>query len=150
MWQIYLNCHQKMGILNLKKRVNRDKCSFTTKQGMFGVFAIDEIFRYRWTPFIGSRTLCHITKPLYVSQNFCLGLATFLHVIQPPIKSRNLSTLSKSHNFSSTHATSLELCNLSQSFFFKKKIRWPKNKVIWTTHSGVMAFFSERANWKVH
>ena len=31
-----------MGILNLKKRVNRDKCSFTTKQRMFGVFAIDE------------------------------------------------------------------------------------------------------------
>ena len=32
-----------MGILNLKKRVNCDKCSFTTKQRMFGVFAIDEI-----------------------------------------------------------------------------------------------------------
>ena len=27
--------------------VNRDKCSFTTKQRMFGVFAIDEILRYR-------------------------------------------------------------------------------------------------------
>ena len=26
---------------------------------MFGVFAIDEILRYRWTPFVGSRTLCH-------------------------------------------------------------------------------------------
>ena len=59
MWQIYLNCHQKMGILNLKKRVNRDKCSFTTKQRMFGVFAIDEILRYRWCPLAGSRTLCH-------------------------------------------------------------------------------------------
>ena len=45
-----------MGILPLKKRVNRDKCSFTTKQRMFGVFAIDDILRYRWT---GSRTLCH-------------------------------------------------------------------------------------------
>ena len=32
-----------MGILPLKKRVNRDKCSFATKQRMFGVFAIDEI-----------------------------------------------------------------------------------------------------------
>ena len=32
-----------MGILPLKKRVNRDKCSFTTKQRMFGVFAIDEL-----------------------------------------------------------------------------------------------------------
>ena len=48
-----------MGILPLKKRVNRDKCSFTTKQCMFGVFAIDEILRYRGTRFPGSRTLCH-------------------------------------------------------------------------------------------
>ena len=32
-----------MGILPLKKSVNRDKCSFTTKQRMFGVFPIDEI-----------------------------------------------------------------------------------------------------------
>ena len=31
-----------MGILPLKRRVNRDKCSFATKQRMFGVFAIDE------------------------------------------------------------------------------------------------------------
>ena len=31
-----------MGMLPLKKRVNRDKCSFATKQRMFGVFAIDE------------------------------------------------------------------------------------------------------------
>ena len=31
-----------MGILPLKKRINRDKCSFATKQPMFGVFAIDE------------------------------------------------------------------------------------------------------------
>ena len=36
-----------MGILPLKKRGNRDKCSFTTKQRMFGVFAIDEILRDR-------------------------------------------------------------------------------------------------------
>ena len=28
--------------LPLKKRVNRDKCGFATKQRMFGVFAIDE------------------------------------------------------------------------------------------------------------
>ena len=28
MWQIYLNCHQRMGTLPLKKRVNLDKCSF--------------------------------------------------------------------------------------------------------------------------
>ena len=31
-----------MGMLPLKKRVNRDKCSFATKQRMFGVFAIDD------------------------------------------------------------------------------------------------------------
>ena len=30
-----------MGILPLKKRVNRDKCNFATKQRMFGVFTID-------------------------------------------------------------------------------------------------------------
>ena len=48
-----------MGILPLKKRVNRDKCSFATKQRMFGVFAIDEILRYRGTWFPSSRTLCH-------------------------------------------------------------------------------------------
>ena len=47
-----------MGILPLKKRLNRDKCSFATKQRMFGFFAIDEILRYRWTRFPGSRTLC--------------------------------------------------------------------------------------------
>ena len=40
-----------MGILPLKKRVNRDKCNFATKQRMFGVFAIDEILRYRGTRF---------------------------------------------------------------------------------------------------
>ena len=48
-----------MGILPLKKRVNRDKCSFATKQRIFGVFAIDEILRYRGTQFPGSCTLCH-------------------------------------------------------------------------------------------
>ena len=59
MWQICLNYHQRIGILPLKKCVNRDKCSFATKQHKFGVFAIDEILRYRWTRFISSRTLCH-------------------------------------------------------------------------------------------
>ena len=46
-WQTYLNYHQRMGILLLKKHVNSDKCSFTTKQCMFGVFAIDEILCYQ-------------------------------------------------------------------------------------------------------
>ena len=36
-----------MGILPLKRRVNCNKCSFATKQHMFGVFAINEILRYR-------------------------------------------------------------------------------------------------------
>ena len=56
---MYLNFYQRMGILPLKKRVNRDKCSFATKQRMFGVLAIDQILRYRGTRFPGSRTLCH-------------------------------------------------------------------------------------------
>ena len=54
-----MNFYQRMEILPLKKRVNRDKCIFATKQRMFGVFAIEEILCYRWTPFLGSRTLCH-------------------------------------------------------------------------------------------
>ena len=37
----------KDGNIPVKKRVNRDKCSFATKQRMFGVFAIDEILCYR-------------------------------------------------------------------------------------------------------
>ena len=59
MWQTYLNYHQRMGILPLKKRVNRNKCSFATKLRMFVVFTIDEILCYRWAPLAGSRTLCH-------------------------------------------------------------------------------------------
>ena len=54
-----MNYHQRMGILLLKKCVNRDKCSFATEQRMFGVFAIDEILRYRGSPFPASRTLGH-------------------------------------------------------------------------------------------
>ena len=57
-----------MGILPLKKRVNRDKCSFATKQRIVGVFAIDEILRYRGTRFPGSRTLCHPASQ-YISRN---------------------------------------------------------------------------------
>ena len=45
-----------MGILLLKKHINRYKCSFTTKQRMFKVIAIDEILRYRGSPF---PALCH-------------------------------------------------------------------------------------------
>ena len=54
-----MNFYQRMGILDLKKHVNRNKCSFATKKRMFGVFAIDKILRYRGTRFPGSRTLCH-------------------------------------------------------------------------------------------
>ena len=53
-------------MLPLKTRVNRDKCSFATKQRMFGVFAIDEILRYRGTRFPGSRTLCHPVDALKI------------------------------------------------------------------------------------
>ena len=42
-----------------KKRLNRDKCSLATKQRMFGVFAIDEILPYGLSPLAGSRTVCH-------------------------------------------------------------------------------------------
>ena len=51
--------HERMGILPLKKRINHDKCNFATKQRMFGVFAIDEILRYQWSPFAASRTFFH-------------------------------------------------------------------------------------------
>ena len=49
----------KNGNITPEKRVNRDKCSFTSKQRMLGVFAIDEILRYRGNPFPASCTLCH-------------------------------------------------------------------------------------------
>ena len=55
-WQIYLNYHQRMRILLLKKR---DQRSFATKQRMTGVFAIYEILCYRGSPFPASHTLCH-------------------------------------------------------------------------------------------
>ena len=64
-----MNFYQRMGTLPLKKRVNRDKCSFATKQRMFGVFAIDEILRYRGSRIPGSPTLCHPgldIKPTFV------------------------------------------------------------------------------------
>merc|ERR1719447_2179552 len=60
-----------MGILPLKKRVNRDKCSFATKQRMFGVFAIDEILRYRGSRIPGSPTLCHpVSLPFRLLKGF--------------------------------------------------------------------------------
>ena len=82
MWQIYLNYHQRMGILPLKKRVNRDKCSFTTKQRMFGVFTIDEILRYRGTRFPGSRTLCH---PVVDSGFSALGKSLKIRLVAPSL-----------------------------------------------------------------
>ena len=64
-----------MGILPLKRHVNRDKCSFETKQRMFGVFAIDEILRYRGTRFPSSCTLCHPgDKYIYIISYACLAL----------------------------------------------------------------------------
>ena len=61
MWQICLNYHQRMEILPLKKCVNRDTCSFATKQHMFGVFAMDE-------PRSPDRALCHIK--VLISEKF--------------------------------------------------------------------------------
>ena len=37
-------------LLSEKRRVNRDKCVFATKQRMFGVLAIVEILNYRGLP----------------------------------------------------------------------------------------------------
>ena len=67
-----------MGMLPLKKRVNRDKCSFATKQRMFGVFAIDEILRYRGSRIPGSPTLCH---PALMSTPLIQCIATLLEGI---------------------------------------------------------------------
>ena len=79
MWQTYLNYHQRMGILPLKKRVNRNKCSFATKLRMFVVFAVDEILCYRWAPLAGSRTFCHpITN---IPSNCCM---LWLHCLPAP------------------------------------------------------------------
>ena len=41
-WQLYLNCHQSMGILLLKMHIICDKCSVAIRQHTFGVFAIEE------------------------------------------------------------------------------------------------------------
>ena len=93
MWQTYLNYHQGMGILPLKKRVNRNKCSFTTKQRMFGVFAIDEILRYRGTQFPGSRTLCHPgpfkSRNKTLTENF--RILYFSSCGQPTVEDEELS-----------------------------------------------------------
>ena len=76
MWQTYLKYHERMGILPLKKRVNRDKCNFATKQRMFGVFTIDEILRYRWSPFTASHTFC---QPGNIWSFYCSGLCHQIH-----------------------------------------------------------------------
>ena len=60
MWQIYLNYHQRMEILSLKKCVYKLlEMQFATKQRMFGVIAIDEILSLPMSLLAGSRTLCH-------------------------------------------------------------------------------------------
>ena len=48
-----------------------DKCSFTTKQPMFGVFAVDEILRYQGSPFPASHTLC------YPAVQYCICVLFF-------------------------------------------------------------------------
>ena len=62
-----------MGMLLLQKRINRDECSFVTKQHMFGVFTIDEFLRYRGSPFPASRTLCHPVLDQTCQTKPCLG-----------------------------------------------------------------------------
>ena len=91
-----------MGMLPLKKRVNRDKCSFATKQRMFGVFAIDEILRYRGSRIPGSPTLCHPApqcvyqkpssrKTYHWSYVSLLSLAAKSHLTFPSLWSFELS-----------------------------------------------------------
>ena len=70
-----MNFYQRMGILPLKKRVNRDKCSFTTKQRMF--------LGYRWDPSLSMnpvRQFAHFMSPwdlpelrFFSSQSFAFG-----------------------------------------------------------------------------
>ena len=99
-----MNFYQRMGILPLKKRVNRDKCSFTTKQRMFGVFAIDEILRYRGTRFPGSRTLCHpavdittftLSAALAAFSHWCLNLGTRFMAYFAALVKLNLAIFAK-------------------------------------------------------
>ena len=117
-----------MGILPLKKRVNRDKCSFATKQRMFGVFAIDEILRYRGSRIPGSPTLCHpaVRAPGWmISLNEPIGFQTVAAGAALPIavatifveKGASSSTFEIStdgylpNGSTLTHASPLELLN---------------------------------------
>ena len=49
----------KDGNITPEKARKSRQMQFHEKQHMFGVFPVDEILRYRWTQFVGSRTLCH-------------------------------------------------------------------------------------------
>ena len=85
----------KDGNITPEKHVNRDKCSFTTKQCMFGVFVIDEIPRYRWTRFVGSRTLCHPDLYIYVLFAFKIFPSRYLNFLAStqPVPSRSKKNL---------------------------------------------------------
>ena len=74
-----------MGILPLKKRVNRDKCSFATKQRMFGVFAIDEILRYRGSRIPGSPTLCHPATNIIGSEEEFMNVSSLVNRASIPV-----------------------------------------------------------------
>ena len=101
-----------MGILPLKKRVNRDKCSFTTKQRMFGVFAIDEILRYRGTRFPGSRTLCH-PVPNYSLMMWCSSRKSAVSRLQL----QGLGNFFSSPFFSPFCKEILQMCHTVTNFF---------------------------------
>ena len=117
-----MNFYQRMGILPLKKCVNRDKCSFATKQRMFGVFAIDEILRYRGSRIPGSPTLCHpvsdqmeLLSRWTVFPNLeiflfeicflsCRGCGRTVAPLQPWLGNVTQDTMIDRHNDGQTHA----------------------------------------------
>ena len=104
-----------MGILPLKKRVNRDKCSFATKQRMFGVFAIDEILRYRGTRFPGSRTLCHPDLHIIISKNIHRDTFSFSHCIFLTLVNSNSNSRQSCNVLVSANASPLKNRALQKS-----------------------------------
>ena len=132
-----------MGILPLKKRVNRDKCSFATKQRMFGVFAIDEILRYRGSPFPASHTLCHPDQGEHSSPQratrtlstcfqdlTCLPAPGFLTDILMS-RGERLKVKRKSY-----HQRQLVQLHLDRKTFFSKKSQYAKPvNLQWSTSS---------------
>ena len=76
-----------MGILLLKSE-NHEKCSFATKQRMFGVFTIDEILRYRGSPFPASHTLCHPGKTTKAQMSWLQELTVLVGKVKLTMKKK--------------------------------------------------------------